>query len=44
FLAVFIVLFYYHMEVDLATKSWILMASGILMLGARAMLPRWSVS
>ena len=38
FLPVFLVLFYYNLEVDLAYKSWILMGSGVVLLAVRHML------
>jgi hypothetical protein len=40
FLPVFLVVFYYTMEVDLLTKSAILAASGVLLLAARAFAAR----
>lgn len=35
FLPVFLVLYYYNLQVDLAYKSWILMGSGVVLLAAR---------
>lgn len=40
FLPGFIFLYYYHLEVDLAYKSWVLAGSGAALLGARAWLRR----
>lgn len=38
FLPAFIVVFYYNLEVDLAYKSWVLILSGLIFLGARTLL------
>jgi hypothetical protein len=40
FLAVFLVAFYYHLDITLLLKSLILLATGLLLLGLRALMPR----
>jgi len=42
FLAVFLVAFYYHLDVTLLLKSLLLLATGLLLLGLRALMPRES--
>ena len=40
FLAVFLIAFYYHLDVTLLVKSLLLLATGLLLLGLRALMPR----
>jgi hypothetical protein len=40
FLVVFLITFYYHLDVTLLVKSLLLLATGLLLLGLRALLPR----
>jgi hypothetical protein len=39
FLAVFLITFYYHLDVTLLVKSLLLLATGLLLLGLRALMP-----
>jgi uncharacterized membrane protein len=40
FLAVFLIAFYYHLDITLLLKSLLLLATGLLLLGLRALTPR----
>ncbi|MEO7910502.1 MAG: DUF4401 domain-containing protein [Roseiflexaceae bacterium] len=40
FLVVFLIAFYYHLDVTLLLKSLLLLATGLLLLGLRALMPR----
>lgn len=40
FLVVFLIAFYYHLDVTLLVKSLLLLATGLLLLGLRALMPR----
>jgi uncharacterized membrane protein len=40
FLAIFLIAFYYNLEVTLLAKSLLLLAAGLLLLGLRALLAR----
>jgi uncharacterized membrane protein len=39
-LAVFLIAFYYHLEITLLVKSLILLGTGLLLLGLRPLMPR----
>jgi uncharacterized membrane protein len=40
FLVVFLIAFYYHLDVTLLVKSGLLLATGLLLLGLRALMLR----